>query len=122
MSRGLLVSQDIFFGSKVTGTAQACGLFCDLASSTERLQKLLAEHQSTEGYQFAILDLECSVATPEALRQLLPAEGPTQLIAYGPHVHIERLESARAAGFDQVLSRGEFSARLPQILQSLVAR
>ena len=39
------------------------------------------------------------------------------VIGFGSHVDVERLELARAAGFDQVLPRSKFSASLPELLR-----
>ena len=52
----------------------------------------------------------------ERLKPLLPAEART--LAFGPHVHKQRLEAASAAGFDEVVSRGQFHAQLAAILKS----
>jgi hypothetical protein len=37
-------------------------------------------------------------------------------IAFGPHVHVQRLEAARAVGFGLVVSRGQFVMQLRQLL------
>jgi len=42
----------------------------------------------------------------------------TRVIAFGPHVHEKRLEAARRAGCDVVVSRGQFFAQLNTILKS----
>jgi hypothetical protein len=39
-----------------------------------------------------------------------------RVVAFGPHVHEERLAAARNAGCDEVVSRGEFFARLDAIV------
>ena len=46
-----------------------------------------------------------------------PAHG-TRIVAFGPHVHKERLEAAREAGCDLVLSRGQFFNDLEAILKT----
>ena len=38
------------------------------------------------------------------------------IVAFGPHVHEERLAAAREAGCDEVVSRGQFFAQLDAIL------
>jgi CheY-like chemotaxis protein len=37
-------------------------------------------------------------------------------IAYAQHVNVELLQEARAAGFDQVLTRGQFNSQIGQIV------
>ena len=109
---GLLISGDLFFTSKVTGTAQALGLRVDevgnLASATARLQA------GDIGCIF--LDL----ATPRVSVADLIAEMPdserTPIIAFGSHVDTDVLEAARSAGAE-VMPRSQFSATLPDILR-----
>ena len=40
----------------------------------------------------------------------------TRVIAFGPHVHEERLAAARNAGCDLVISRGQFFGQIDTIL------
>jgi hypothetical protein len=68
------------------------------------------------GDTLLIVDLSHSDSTrllgPDAPdSDLIPAG-----IAFGPHVHTEKLDAARARGFGKVLSRGGFLSRLPQLL------
>lgn len=46
----------------------------------------------------------------------LPANVLEQAVAYGPHVHRQKLDAARDAGFGHVVSRGAFSAGFLQYL------
>jgi hypothetical protein len=39
-----------------------------------------------------------------------------RLIAFGPHVHEEKLAAARTAGFDLVISRGKFFSDVEAII------
>jgi CheY-like chemotaxis protein len=50
----------------------------------------------------------------QALRS--SGESPAWIIAFGPHVHEERLNEARQAGCDEVISRGQFFAKLDTYL------
>lgn len=38
-------------------------------------------------------------------------------IAYAQHVHVELLSQAKAAGFDQVLTRGQLNSQLARIIE-----
>lgn len=42
----------------------------------------------------------------------------SQLVAFGPHVHANRLAAAQEAGFDLVLSRGQFSSQIGALAKS----
>jgi DNA-binding NarL/FixJ family response regulator len=43
----------------------------------------------------------------------------TVVIGYVDHTRADVMEAARAAGCDQVLSKGEFARRLPELLQGI---
>ena len=45
------------------------------------------------------------------------ASHSVHVVAFGPHVHEERLAAAREAGCDVVVSRGKFFAELDAILK-----
>lgn len=42
-----------------------------------------------------------------------------RIVAFGPHLETQALAAARAAGADEVLARGAFASRLPDILRHL---
>jgi DNA-binding NarL/FixJ family response regulator len=46
-------------------------------------------------------------------------EKGTVVIGYVDHTRADVMDAARAAGCDQVLSKGEFARRLPELLQGL---
>ena len=41
------------------------------------------------------------------------------MIGYVDHTREDVMQAARAAGCDQVLSKGEFARRLPELLQGI---
>ena len=110
---GLLICNDLFFTSKVTGTAQALGLRVDevgdLASATARLQ--------AGEIGCVLLDLGTSRVSVADLIATMTASQRTPIIAFGSHVDTEVLEGARAAGAE-VMPRSQFSATLPDILRT----
>ena len=64
-----------------------------------------------------VVDLNAIGTTREELVRVRAAFPlPTTLIAFGSHVEADRLRDARQAGFDRVLPRSEFSARLVDLL------
>jgi DNA-binding NarL/FixJ family response regulator len=83
-----------------------------LARAAERAPRLAIVDLSTAALDLAALDLAALV---ERLRPHV-APGAT-LLAFGPHVHKSRLEAAAAAGFDVVLSRGQFHAQLDELIR-----
>lgn len=109
MPQGLLISRDLFFTSKVTGTASALGLTIqvvpDAASALERCQ--------AEPVKAVFVDLAQNSGD---LAPLCASGGPV-VVAFGSHVDTERLDAARAAGCTDVMPRSRFSATLPDLLK-----
>jgi hypothetical protein len=60
-----------------------------------------------------VVDLKI-VADPATLSPFLQtcrhliSDCPFRSLAYGPHVHVELLSAAEAAGFDRVMTQGQF--------------
>ena len=113
---GLLISPDLFFTSKVTGTAQALGLRVDsvddIATATLRLQ--------AGDIGCVLLDLANPQVSVADLLVAMPESARVPIIAFGSHVNVELLESARAAGAE-VMPRSQFSVTLPQILRGYLS-
>jgi DNA-binding NarL/FixJ family response regulator len=111
---GLLLSDDLMFTSRITGTARDLGLAVKVAISSEALVNL-ARQQTP---RCVIIDLSNpSLILADLLRQLAEACAPMpRLVAYGSHVDAETLRAARAAGCDPVLPRSKFVEELPKAL------
>lgn len=110
MPSGLIITKDLFFASKVTGTAAALGLTVRSAGSLDQLP--------ADDLALVILDLDCPGISPQDVIAALPAEHQIATVAFGPHVHESQLAAATAAGFEHVMPRSKFSATLVEILQS----
>jgi CheY-like chemotaxis protein len=114
---GLLLSQDLFFGSRITGTAEQLGMRIDTAAGlAQALDKLGQEH-----YRAIFIDLSVPSLSIAELIAALPHVDRPRVLAFGSHVHTALLEQARAAGCDEVLTRGRFSADLLEILRTRLA-
>ena len=114
MSHGLLLSDDLIFTSRITGTARADGLTVTPAGSAEALLTLAARQAPV----CVLLDLHNpGLDLPELLRRL---EGVCpkrpRIVAYGSHVETAVLKAARAAGCDPVMPRSQFVEELEHSL------
>lgn len=106
---GFLLSDDLIFSSRITGTARAHGGTLTVFRDAE---KLLDNPSATPvaiilDLHNATLDLPVFLA--KLRENLLPIP---MVIAYGSHVDAERLRAARADGCDLVLPRSAFVDRL----------
>jgi len=110
---GLLLTRDLMFTSKVTGTAAMLGLRIEVLGSIDSLQS----HMSTTPPRAVFLDLSCADFVPKDVIDRLTISPRPVVIAFGSHVDVARLEAARQACCDEVMPRSAFSATLPSLLQ-----
>lgn len=112
----VLYSTDLMLLSSVSGAAAMLGLgFRSVRAVSE-----VVVHVDVPGLILCV-DLASSVD----LAELSGVCGDAVLgraIAFGPHVHVARLDAARACGFGQVVSRGQFALQLTQLLADRCGR
>lgn len=111
---GVVVTQDLFFGSKITGTADQLGLHVKLAGTVDGG----VEQASQETVRLLLLDLAMPGLSVADLIASLSEEHRPTVVA---HVNTVRLDEAREAGCDEVLPRSRFTATLPEILTRSLA-
>ena len=124
----LLISRDLFFISKVTGTAASLGIEMRVAAEAQAAAELAGK----ESFQCIFIDLAddgldvseffagLKARMPDSnapLSKAPPSNDPVPVVAFGSHVATARLQAARDAGCTDVLPRSRFSADLPEILQ-----
>jgi CheY-like chemotaxis protein len=111
---GLLLSDDLLFGSRITGTAEALGL----RVHTVRTAVELLRQAETLRPAGVLVDLHNpGLAIAEVVSQLKALSPPPRIIAYGSHVEAATLRQAREAGCDRVLPRSQFVEELPHALR-----
>jgi CheY-like chemotaxis protein len=113
---GLLICEDLFFSSKVTGTADALGLKVDVIENVDEVCAKLTE----SSYRCLILDLTMPGLNPAEVVSALPNENRPLVIAFGSHVMTARLQEARDAGCEEVMPKSQFSGSLPEILKRVL--
>ncbi len=107
----LLLSTDLMFAPRVSSMARTFGSSCRMVSLSQ-----LAEALSPET-RLVMVDLALAGVEPASLMaQVRATANQAAVVAFGQHVHEERLEAAQAAGCDEVVSRGELHGRLQTIL------
>jgi CheY-like chemotaxis protein len=108
----LLVTGDLMTSSRVGAAAVRCKISCLTA-----LPAGSVEQAGQQGARLIVLDLAAQGLDLGVLvGQLKALPHHPKVIAFGPHVHEERLRLAAEAGCDEVISRGQFYARLDAIL------
>jgi CheY-like chemotaxis protein len=108
----LLISRDLFFSSKVTGTAAELGFRVAVEGNVAEA----ASKAAHSTFRCILLDLAMpGLKVADVVGALPQANRPT-VIAFGSHVDTARLDEARQAGCDEVMPRSKFSATLPEIL------
>ena len=110
----ILLSADLMTGSHVSGAAARQNI---VLHTVIGLQELL-EQQQALSVGLVLFDLSLTGVDPHETVKKLRAlsNGPLRIVAFGPHVHAARLTAARAAGCDEVLSRGEFYGHMDEVL------
>src|SRR5665213_2460455 len=103
--RGLLLSDDLMFTSRITGTARGLGLEVRQVRALDRLVETVKE----VGTRCVILDLAFpGLDLADLMRRLGELEAMPRVVAYGSHVDAASLQAARAAGCQPTLPRSKF--------------
>jgi CheY-like chemotaxis protein len=113
---GLYVTKDLFFASRITAAARGMGAAMHVVPSIEELAAAPVDADCS----LVLLDLDTpgvdlAAVVAEARRR---GESGLPVIAFGSHVHEARLEAARQAACDLVLTRGQFDRQATEILRT----
>lgn len=110
----LALVSDLMMQSQISGAAQRAGVKLLIAGSEAQLAARAAEGD----VDLVVVDLSHPGIDPtRVMQELSPLLGEaSRTLAFGPHVHKPLLEAAAAAGFDAVMSRGQFHASMDQLL------
>ena len=115
----LLVSFDLMLSSQASGAANRAGCELKVVPNIAAAVDALSQQPGT----LVVLDLGTPGNEPAEVVPKLRAATETELaiVAFGPHVHKQRLEAARAAGCEMVISRGQFHAQAEEIFRRYCA-
>jgi CheY-like chemotaxis protein len=114
--RVLAAVDDIFFLSKIRGTAESLSVEFDSARSVaSAIEKTRANRPD-----MIIADLHSERCDPFALARDLKADPELRdvpLVGFFSHVQTELRDRALASGFDRVMPRSAFTQLLPELLR-----
>jgi hypothetical protein len=113
--RVLVVCSDLFFSSQVAGMVRQAGFEPVLEMQSARAAGMLATHE----WMGVVIDVEASGLDLAAIIAGLGDPPRPRAVAFGPHVHTARLDAAKAAGCDAILTRGQISSN-PQGLRAAI--
>jgi CheY-like chemotaxis protein len=112
----LAVVNDLFFASKIRGTAEQLGVAVKFARTTEALTEAARRDQPA----LIICDLHSQKVDLNELAKQLKADDQLRsipLLGFFSHVQTELQTEAEQAGFDRVIPRSVFNAQLVEILK-----
>jgi CheY-like chemotaxis protein len=112
---GLLLSRDLIFTSKVTGTARAMGQRVMVAGNSALASAMIEQWRP----KVVFVDLAAGdlVSVPALIAYRQAAGAGVPFVAFGSHVDTAALDAARAAGCDHVMPRSKFSTELPELIR-----
>ncbi len=113
----VLFSGDLLVVSRVQNAAAAAGFRVQsVGNLTQAVEKCAELHPSLVIADLSAPALDIAeLVTELRASQADDAKAP-RIIAFGPHVHEDRLAVARDAGCDDVMSRGQFFGQIDAIL------
>lgn len=104
-NRIVMLSGDLTFGSKVKSAAERAGWKFAFGGKMPDGDlsdvRIVVVDLSTRGGIVESVPAMCSERCPDA-----------KLMAYGPHVQVDKLKKARDAGIETVITNGQFDAML----------
>jgi len=104
----VFLSGDLMFASRVRGAAESAGKRFYLGANVPADESGPIEH--------VILDLATRSSLTESIVATCAERCPqANLVAYGPHVQVTKLDAAKQAGIPNVMTRGQFDKCLANL-------
>ncbi|TWT70392.1 hypothetical protein [Crateriforma conspicua] len=108
----LFLSGDLMFATRVGAAAEAAGMQFQMSGNLPA--------DPARDVRVVILDLATRSSIVQGFGAKVADACPNAMtIAYGPHVQVGPLESAKAEKLDHVMTRGQFDRQIAGFLQSL---
>jgi DNA-binding NarL/FixJ family response regulator len=106
--------RDLFFRSKLD--AVAASLDAEIVYASDLAGAAIRAVDRKPSVVFADLS-DAAFPPADTAGQIRAAAPDAKLIGFASHIDLKPLRAAREAGFDQTLSRSEFTARLAEFLK-----
>jgi chemosensory pili system protein ChpA (sensor histidine kinase/response regulator) len=114
----IAVVDDLFFASKIRGTAEQAGVSITIPRTAEQAIQAALD----DAPNLVICDLHAQKIDPFELARHMKADDRLRaipLLGFFSHVQTQLQADAKQAGFDQVIPRSAFAKNLISILQGL---
>ena len=110
------LTNDLMFSSRVKGLAAENADRVQVCATIDKVADQIDENEKS----LVILDLSTPGLNPSESLPKLRERGKDRLtiLAFAPHVHESKLESARTASCDLVLTKGQFNSQIGEIIAS----
>lgn len=113
----LAVTNDLMAAAPIEHAARQLGQLCRVVTAAQ-----LSGLALDESVEAVVLDLTAAANVADIVAAIHSAAGPsTAIIAFGPHVHEQKLAAARTAGCTAVLTRGQFHRDIAGVLRNHLA-
>lgn len=108
--RIVALSRDVFFGMRVRTVLRQLGYQLALVKTEQEAVEATGDEETA----LLLVDFNGPVAW-DALATVLESETP--VLGFGSHTDVEGFRAAKEAGVRRVVSNGEFSRRLPELVE-----
>lgn len=118
----LYFAADLLWATRIRAVADGLNIPVRPVRNLSMLQARLADSP----VRGVVVDLDGGDAAIELITHMRAPGGDgsyrsIRIVAWGPHVEVDKLRAAKAAGADAVMVRGAFSRHLPDVLRELEA-
>jgi len=111
----LTITNDLLVTSPVAHAARQAGISFQTVAPTG-----ISAAQWDSAPVLVLLDLNSANQVAEVVATIRESIGElVPIIAFGPHVHGDKLQAARDAGCTQVLTRGQFHASVAKLVAEM---
>ncbi|QDU33810.1 hypothetical protein KS4_18680 [Poriferisphaera corsica] len=118
----IYICNDLIFGTKISSTAEALGIVSRPVRNLSMLENrlnMVDDGKPNHPVSGMMLDLDTGEDGLKLLDAVKAHSPEIPVVAFGSHVLVDMLESARQRGADFVMPRGAFTANLVDILERM---